>query len=138
METETTRSRTLREIELEVEAEGREWTRQRLHQRLQAEAGQHGEVSPLSGQRLVHRRTQPMQLHTSVGVIKLQVLHGQDPADKHWGWPIGSGTVESACRQRQCRFKRPGQFWTPKGMRHLSALTEARHNHHWDELWLSC
>jgi hypothetical protein len=51
------------------------------------------------------------------------------------GWPIGSGPVESACRQRQCRFKRPGQFWTPKGMRHLSALTEARHNHHWDELW---
>jgi hypothetical protein len=51
------------------------------------------------------------------------------------GWPIGSGAVESACRQRQCRFKRPGQFWTPKGMRHLSALTEARHNQHWDELW---
>jgi hypothetical protein len=53
------------------------------------------------------------------------------------GWPIGSGPVESACRQRQCRFKRPGQFWTPKGMRHLSALTEARHNHHWDELWIT-
>jgi len=51
------------------------------------------------------------------------------------GWPIGSGAVESACRQKQCRFKRPGQFWTAKGMRHLSALTEARHNHHWDQLW---
>ena len=51
------------------------------------------------------------------------------------GWPIGSGAVESACRQRQCRFKRPGQFWTPAGMRHLSSLTEARHNHHWNELW---
>lgn len=51
------------------------------------------------------------------------------------GWPIGSGPVESACRQRQCRFKRPGQFWTAPGLRHLGALTEARHNHHWDELW---
>jgi len=51
------------------------------------------------------------------------------------GWPIGSGAVESACRQKQCRFKRPGQFWTSEGMRHLSSLTEARHNHHWDELW---
>jgi hypothetical protein len=51
------------------------------------------------------------------------------------GWPIGSGSVESACRQKQCRFKRPGQFWTPQGMRNLSALAEARHNHHWDELW---
>jgi hypothetical protein len=51
------------------------------------------------------------------------------------GWPIGSGAVESACRQKQCRFKRPGQFWTAKGMRYLSSLTEARHNQHWDELW---
>jgi hypothetical protein len=51
------------------------------------------------------------------------------------GWPIGSGPVESACRSRQCRFKRPGQSWTPSGMRNLGALTEARHNHHWDELW---
>lgn len=38
------------------------------------------------------------------------------------GGPIGSGAVESACRQKQCRFKRPGQFWTSKGMRHLSSL----------------
>ena len=53
------------------------------------------------------------------------------------GWPIGSGPVESACRNRQCRFKRPGQSWTPLGMRHLGALTEARHNGHWDELWKS-
>lgn len=51
------------------------------------------------------------------------------------GWPIGSGSVESACLQKQCRFKRPGQFWTPRGMRHLSALVEARHNQHWEELW---
>ena len=51
------------------------------------------------------------------------------------GWPIGSGAVESACRQRQCRFKRPGQFWTPQGLRRLGSLTEARHNNHWDNLW---
>jgi hypothetical protein len=40
------RARPLREIELEVEAEGREWTRQRLQQRLQEEAERHGEVFP--------------------------------------------------------------------------------------------
>ena len=53
------------------------------------------------------------------------------------GWPIGSGAVESACRQGQCRFKRPGQFWTQEGLRNLCAITEARHNDHWDELWIS-
>ena len=52
------------------------------------------------------------------------------------GWPIGSGAVESACRQRQCRYKRPGQFWTEKGLRHLQALEEARSHGHWDQLWL--
>lgn len=51
------------------------------------------------------------------------------------GWPIGSGAVESACRQKQCRFKRCGQFWTPRGLRSLCALDEARRNHHWDQLW---
>jgi hypothetical protein len=51
------------------------------------------------------------------------------------GWPIGSGAVESACRQKQCRFKRCGQFWSKVGLRNLCALDEARRNHHWDELW---
>jgi hypothetical protein len=51
------------------------------------------------------------------------------------GWAIGSGPVESACLQRQGRFKRSGQSWTPLGLRHLCALIEARQNGHWDTLW---
>ena len=46
MNTEQTRPQSLREIEMEVEAEGREWTRQRLQQRLQAEADRQGGVFP--------------------------------------------------------------------------------------------
>jgi hypothetical protein len=53
------------------------------------------------------------------------------------GWPIGSGAVESACRSRQTRFKRPGQFWTTAGLRHLCALEEARSNGNWNQLWNS-
>ena len=53
------------------------------------------------------------------------------------GWPVGSGTAESGCRSRQCRRKRPGQFWTRPGLRHLDALEEARDHGHWDELWLA-
>jgi len=51
------------------------------------------------------------------------------------GWPIGSGSVESACAQKQGRFKRPGQFWTQQGLRHLNALIEARDLSHWENLW---
>ena len=53
------------------------------------------------------------------------------------GWPIGSGAVESACRGAQNRFKRRGQFWTGAGLANLAALQQARHNHHWDELWFT-
>jgi hypothetical protein len=60
-------------------------------------------------------------------------MHYQAVANR--GWPIGSGAVESACRQKQCRFKRGGQFWSKAGLRNLCALDEARRNHHWDELW---
>jgi len=53
------------------------------------------------------------------------------------GWPIGSGAVESACSGHQNRFKRRGQFWTPKGLGNLAALKQARETNHWDELWLA-
>ena len=39
-------ARSLRDIEMEVLAEGREWMRQRLEQRLQAEADRPGGVFP--------------------------------------------------------------------------------------------
>lgn len=43
---------SLEEIELEVEAEGREWTRRRLQERLQQLADTHGAFSPQDGRRL--------------------------------------------------------------------------------------
>jgi hypothetical protein len=38
--------RSLREIEMEVLGEGREWTRKRLEEKLQQEADRHGGVFP--------------------------------------------------------------------------------------------
>ena len=40
------RTKTLREIEVEVYAEGREWMRQRLEERLKQEAEREGRVFP--------------------------------------------------------------------------------------------
>jgi hypothetical protein len=97
-------SRSLREMELEVEAEGREWMRGRLEQKLQAEATRHGGVFP----------PQPTQ-----------------------GSPSAAADDASAQRLPGIGAKRPGQFWTRTGLRHLDALEEARDNGHWDELWLA-
>ena len=46
MSPEENRPRTLRELELEVEAEGREWMRRRLEEKVQAEADRCGGVFP--------------------------------------------------------------------------------------------
>ena len=50
------------------------------------------------------------------------------------GEPVGSGAIESTCRQYQCRMKRPGQFWTPKGDEALLNLESAWRNQRWQ--WL--
>lgn len=49
--------------------------------------------------------------------------------------PIGSGAIESTCRQYQCRFKRPGQFWTPRGDEALLTLETYWRNGRWHELF---
>ncbi len=51
------------------------------------------------------------------------------------GEPIGSGAIESTCRQYQCRFKRPGQFWSIEGDEALLALETVWRNHRWALLY---
>lgn len=51
------------------------------------------------------------------------------------GEPLGSGAIESTCRQYQCRFKRPGQFWTHTGDEALLCLETFRRNGRWHLLF---
>lgn len=51
------------------------------------------------------------------------------------GEPLGSGAMESTCRQYQCRFKRPGQFWSQTGDEALMCLETFRRNGRWDLLF---
>jgi hypothetical protein len=46
MNSERSAGNSLRELELEVEAEGREWMRRRLAEKLQAQVEQHGAIFP--------------------------------------------------------------------------------------------
>jgi hypothetical protein len=47
------------------------------------------------------------------------------------GYPIGSGAMESTCRQYQCRLKRTGQFWSTTGDEALIALETMWRNQRW-------
>lgn len=49
--------------------------------------------------------------------------------------PLGSGAVESTCRQYQCRFKRTGQFWSTPGDEALMCLETFWRNGRWHELF---
>lgn len=51
------------------------------------------------------------------------------------GEPQGSGAMESTCRQYQCRFKRPGQFWSCVGDEGLMCLETFWRNRRWHLLF---
>ena len=53
---------------------------------------------------------------------------------KKKGEPLGSGAMESTCRQYQARFKRTGQFWSQTGDEALMCLETFRRNGRWH--WL--
>jgi hypothetical protein len=56
-------------------------------------------------------------------------------AGRRAGEPIGSGPVEATCRQTQCRFKRPGQFWSQAGDEALMCLEMFWRNDRWHLLF---
>ena len=51
--------------------------------------------------------------------------------------PSGTGAMESTCRQYQCRFKRPGQFWSQQGDEGLLCLDTFWRNGRWNLLFPS-
>lgn len=112
----------------------RAWVEKKLHQ---LRHGQHTaalrDIAALSKRRgsagqIIHREQNYFAEHA-------RRMNYRDIAQR--GWPIGSGAVESACLQRQGRFKRSGQFWTARGLANLCALIEARQNGHWNKIWNS-
>lgn len=56
-------------------------------------------------------------------------------AGRKAGEPLGSGAIEATCRQYQCRFKRPGQFWSRSGDESLLCLDTFWRNGRWHLLF---
>ena len=88
MNSDTPELRSLRELEMEVLAEGREWIASGFNRSYNLKRTATAEFFPHSGRKAWHRRSQPMHLRTVVGVIELSIWQGQDPHDGHWGCPI--------------------------------------------------
>ena len=92
----------LRQIEQEVLAAGREWTRALLERRLQEECLRVEMVSAKTGEELENTRWRSMGLDTVVGKVNLKVHHGHGPEE---GW---------VCPTRQAWGLKPYERKTPE------------------------
>jgi hypothetical protein len=76
----------LQAIEQSALAEGREWTRRRLEEQLQAAADALPEFTA-PGEPLRERRRRSLVLRTVVGMVRLSVVHGYDRRAQRWVCP---------------------------------------------------
>lgn len=51
------------------------------------------------------------------------------------GWPIGSGSIESGCKQFQTRLKRAGMRWSRPGAERMLALRSSVMSNYFDSHW---
>ena len=76
--------KVLLEVEAQTLAEGREWTRQRLEERLQAQADQIEAVCPQSGLVLKYVRLREFSLMTCVGTVTVRAAYGFSSFMQRW------------------------------------------------------
>jgi hypothetical protein len=64
--------------------------------------------------------------------------HLDYPAYRQRGWPIGTGRMESSCKQLVgVRLKGPGMHWTEAGALAVTALKAVDLNEQWQSFWNS-
>ena len=99
----------------------------------------HGRVVPLLNdlrtlaKRLRQKKRQAVQ--SELSYLESHRERMDYPAARRTGEPQGSGAIESTCRQYQCRFKRPGQFWSLVGDEGLMCLETFWRNDRWHLLF---
>lgn len=87
----------------------------------------------LLAKKLRGKRRRAVQKEINYFGANLHRMNYRDGARR--GEPLGSGAIESTCRQYQCRFKRPGQFWTSAGDEALMCLETFWRNGRWHILF---
>jgi hypothetical protein len=81
------------------------------------------------------KRNEALTLAKEVAYFQEHQARMDYRAGRRAGEPIGSGPVEATCRQTQCRFKRPGQFWSKRGDESLLCLEMFWRNDRWHLLF---
>lgn len=123
-----------RELFGEDDPRARRWVQPLLHQ---LRHGEHGKViKRLQGLSRKHAQEAFAQtLEREWRYFDAHRDHLDYAAKADRGEPIGSGSVESLCKQYQLRFKRSGQFWKTENAEALLELDNRRRNNRWASLW---
>ena len=79
---------------------------------------------------------QQTDLKTEAGYFRNNQRRMQYQLFREQGYPIGSGTVESGCKQLVAmRMRGPGMRWSRSGAQNMLALRAAYLSDIWDEAW---
>ena len=89
--------------------------------------------------RFQRRRREPCEaLEDLIGYVEPNVARMDYPTHRAAGRKIGSGPIESTCKQRvTARLKQAGMRWTVAGAEQTLALRCCWLNDDWDEFWKS-
>jgi hypothetical protein len=85
-----------------------------------------------------HRRKSRQVLEKLVNYLTGQVSRMAYPTYRSTGWQIGTGMMESTCKQLVGqRLKGPGMHWTEQGALAVTALRATNLNRKWTTFWNS-
>lgn len=127
-----------RELYDQDSAQARQWLRPLFRQlKGKASGGQQvlGALKELLQTKEGMTAAQREQLAKEIGYFNTHAHRMNYAQALRKGQPVGSGAIESTCRQYQVRFKRAGQFWTLQGDEALLALETLRRNERWTLLF---
>jgi hypothetical protein len=113
--------------------QAREWTQRLAHQL--RHGGEAGVVETIADLARAAEPANREELEREANYFRTHKNHLDYEKGASRGEPIGSGAIESTCRQHQCRFKRTGQFWTAEGDDALLALECFWRNDRWNLLF---
>src|SRR5207247_8853529 len=103
------------ELYVQDTAQGRPWLRPRFHQlKNKSDGGQQvlGAVKELLRNKEKMTPVQREQLAKEIGYFTTRAHRMNYASAQRKQQPLGSGAIESTCRQYQARFNRSGKFWS--------------------------
>jgi len=127
-----------RELYDQDTAQARQWLRPLFHQlKNKSDGGQQvlGALKELLRNKEKMTPVQREQLAKEIGYFTTHAHRMNYASAQRKQQPLGSGAIESTCRQYQVRFKRSGQFWSLAGDEALLALETLRRNERWSLLF---